>query len=192
MALGLMTSASYAQVTKGAVLIGGGLNFSSTTSSYEFDGKEVENVETKYTDLGLTPKVGYLLTDNIAVGVMVDFSNSKITSTFENSEIESTANGIAAGPFVRYYTALGIFGEAGVGLGSMTTNGGGEDEKDLKSSLFGWNVGLGYAAFLNDHISVEPMIGYGSNSWTTDVDGKDSVEKNAGINFGVSLGIYLQ
>jgi len=163
--------ASLAQFNKGRILLGGDITFSSTTSKTTQTGFPSNSANENR--LQLTPKIGYLIIDNLAVGVDV----SLITSSGGSSTIST----FLAGPFARYYIK-NLFIEGEYSLGSGKTVGS-------KTSLNEWLVGIGYAAFLNDYVAVEPIIEYTNNS----IDYKDLNHKStiAGFVVGVGFQIYL-
>jgi hypothetical protein len=82
----------------------------------------------RYLSFSLYPRVGYLLTDNLAVGADVDFYFSTSSSDYLNvdevktSSSKSQTISIGLGPFVRYYFARSsngksaFYGQATVGF----------------------------------------------------------------------------
>src|SRR5690606_33126714 len=87
-----------------------------------------------------------------------------------NKDIQNT---LLVSPFARYYTPVGLFGEASVGLGNVNIIEQYEGEKDeYKTGVFGWSVGVGYAIFLNEHVSLEPSFSYNNIIGTSDEDSK--------------------
>lgn len=162
---------SHAQFKKGRILLGGDITFSSMTDKTAQAGFSSNSFNE--TRLQLTPKVGYFVIDNLAIGADITF----ITT----SGGLSTTSTFLAGPFVRYYIKnLFIEGEYGFGSGKSG---------DTNTSTTGWTAGIGYAVFLNDYIAIEPTLIYTSNS----IDYNDLNHKStiAGFAAGVGFQIYL-
>lgn len=162
---------SLAQFNQGRMLVGGSASFSSMTYKETFMGSTSPNSTTNR--FSITPKVGYFVINNLAVGLDASFSTeneSTVTTTF------------MAGPFVRYYVKPGLFFQGEYLLGS-----GKED--NTESSISSWSAGIGYAIFLNDHIAIEPTVAYTSNVTKY----KEDNEKDIVTGLAVAIGfqIYL-
>src|SRR5690554_7434983 len=95
---------------EGDVLLEGNISFSSTND---------KNTDVKENSFTFAPKAGYFLTDDFAVGVQLDVTNSKT----EAVALENKENAFGAGVFGRYYFLdLGqrfkTYGELGLGFAS--------------------------------------------------------------------------
>lgn len=182
-----MTIATNAQISKGTMTIGGSIGASFTTSKYSQAGNTV--TLGKNSSFSLGPEVGWFVIDDFLVGAGIDVSTStfKPDGDFADLFEKSTNTSYGIGPFARYYVE-NFFGEASVAFG------GGKialDDEDEKYSHINWSVGAGYAAFLNDHIAIEPRITYRSQSQkgTGDDEVKDV---NSGVYFSVGIQAYLR
>ncbi|WP_122968039.1 hypothetical protein [Proteiniphilum sp. X52] len=130
-----------AQLQKGSTLVGGGIADLSM-------GLGDENV----FNITLTPRVGYFIQDNVAIGGKVG-----LTYTAQPGE---DAYGYSVNAFGRYYFGPDEFDtllkqgrwflEAGAGVG-------GARGVDLG---FNVNFGPGYAYFLSDNVAVEALLLY--------------------------------
>lgn len=128
-----------AQLQKGSTMVGGGIG------SMGFQFGSGANFS-----MNLTPRVGYFIQDNVAIGGKVDlgFHGYKGNHTFDY--------GLNA--FGRYYFGPKEFDtllkegrwfmEAGAGIG-------GKNGAAVGVNL---NVGPGYAYFLNEHVAVEGLV----------------------------------
>jgi outer membrane protein len=176
---------AFAQFNKGRMLVGGSLEFQTTTNKYKYSGNTTTNA--KQTVFSMQPQFGYFIIDNLAIGAGLNVSLSKYKA--DNSDYESTGTVFVFEPMVRYYLPQGIFfqGQFGIGTGKYKDNGNGIDEDKFTRTSFA--LGAGYAIFLNDNIAIEPIIGYGS---TGDKD-KDSKVKDVdnGIFIRVGIQAYL-
>jgi len=128
---------AFSQTEKGAVLLGGALSFQTTSNNSSFV---------------LNPNIGFFPANNFALGLTTSYNYSK------QGNIKSNQLGI--GPFLRYYvgktqTKPFITTEAGYLYNKVET-------PLLESSTngFGFLIGLGFAAFINETVAVEGLTGY--------------------------------
>ncbi|WP_222166482.1 hypothetical protein [Edaphocola aurantiacus] len=153
-----------AQLQKGTFLVGGqlgNLNFGLGSSN---------NVS-----LSLSPKVGYFIQNNLAIGaeVPIGFTAIKGKDPIFNYGI---------GAFGRYYFAPKefnidnvlnkgrFFGEVGVGIAGQT---------DVEVG-FNLRIGAGYAYFLTPNVALETMVRYQGTYGTGNTSGLD-------INLGFQI-----
>lgn len=165
LAMGLSTTLS-AQLQQGTILAAGSISFTSESNS--------ENDDYSETNFSLMPRAGYFITDNIAAGASILFSSS----SFESTGVESDVSAFGFGPFLRYYLESGLYGEVAFDYVSTTFN-----DNDAVTGT--WiTPRVGYAAFLNDHVSVEPSIFYS-------IGGGDLYENLGRFGIAIGFGIYL-
>lgn len=155
---------------EGNVIIEGGLGFSSTN----------EKATDKKTSLfNINPKVGYFMTEDLVLGVEVDFISEKEKIGSADADKIST---IGAGVFARYYfLELGerfkTYTEFGVGFSSSKFNG------DKLGSGIGAGLDLGMNYFLTEKMAISfglaDIISFNSN---TPEGGKATSEFNANFN----------
>ncbi len=157
----VVISTCSAQIPSGTLFVGGSASFSSNSS------KNNQNPDitykTKSTSLNFNPKVGYFITDNIALGIGINFYNSK--SRFEDydltEQIRNKNNSIGINPFGRYYKLLsekvGFFGQFTLSY----TKGRGESNGNIhqKNSSFGASLAPGFVFFATPKIGIETTIG---------------------------------
>lgn len=64
-------------------------------------------------------------------------------------------------------------------------------ETDVR--LFSWQLGAGYAIFLNDHVAIEPLISFRSDRFTfLGNNGADDVtDRSSGLLAGIGFNIFL-
>ena len=103
----VFTLTSDAQTRKGTVLLGAGSEVSNSMDTYN-------NGRKAWTQLNITPKVGYFVQDGVAIGALINFqSNNEDRNDYELN------SGIAEiGVFGRYYVSNNLFSE--IALSSMT------------------------------------------------------------------------
>ncbi len=98
-----------AQTRKGTILLGAGSELTNTA----------------WTDLSISPKVGFFVQDGIAVGALVNFSNQ--SQDFKVSPLDPVAsvtldNSVMdLGIFARYYVSNNLFAEIGLTSRSSIT-----------------------------------------------------------------------
>ena len=157
-AFALICSGAFAQFNQGRSIIGGNLGFNSQT--VKLDANNSTTTQGKITNIAITPQFGYFIIDNLAVGAGVDWTSR--TDKADGSDDKTTTSKFTFNPFVRYYLDPGVFFQGRVGFG-----GGVDKEKNgsttttTKHGVFLWDIGVGYAWFLNDHVSIEPLVKYG-------------------------------
>lgn len=151
--------------SKGDAFISGALNVvSEKTGDAKTNGFIVE------------PKVGYFVSENIAIGAKLGFGTTKIG--------EEKTNNFTAGAFGRYYftpaSQFSVYGQAGLDFTNSKEKPG-----DFKSNEIGANVGLGLSYFLSNHFAIEATwlgLGYSVNN-----NGGHGADKTNSFNFGTDL-----
>lgn len=173
--------------TKGDVFASGSIGYGS-----EKTGENKNNVFT------FSPKAGYFVTNNIAVGVKLGFTSGKDTEQVGPASIETKTNTFEAGAFGRYYftpaSQFSFFGELSAGFNSSKTEIEGVPGES-KSNGFNVGVAPGISYFVSNNIALEAtfgLLGYKTNK--PDVDGAESTDTfNIGANFSdIRFGIVYK
>lgn len=144
--LGLFgTQFAKAQVAKGDILVGGNVNFSTSTSKP--DG--VSDTKSTTTNFGISPKVGFALSDKWMVGVFAGTNFNTDKDEVAGVETKDQVNIITPGVFVRNYHVLGgskfaFFGEANVGYGFGTSKTDGTETGKVTSLQVNVLPGISY------------------------------------------------
>lgn len=136
-AIAVFTSSSiYAQISKGSVLLGGGIGYNSQENKQE--GSTIEN---KTSNFYVSPAIGIAVKENLIVGGDLSFSSQMQ----ENGSNETTNKYYGAGIYMRKYLPIAnrfyIFGQGRVGANIFdgeTTQG-----TDYISTNKGYNVNVG-------------------------------------------------
>lgn len=160
-----------AQTDQGGWLLSGASDLGFTS------GKQNNDQEDSQSNFGLDVQGGYFVMDNLAAGLMIGFNSTSMG--------DASSSNFGVGPFVRYYAPFKLFGQLSYKFGSSKTDNG-TSNSTLKTGDFG--IGVGYALFLNDHVAIEPMLGYHLTSLKADVDGAESV---SGGQFGINIGVAV-
>jgi len=181
-----MSSVAYAQFTKGTIMAGGSLGASFNTNKTEA-GNTTTTTGTTNT-VNFFPQAGYFVIDNLAVGAGINLSSS--TTKFNGTNNKTTISSASFAPFARYYYQK-FYGQFSFNVGSGNNkNTNGNVTTDNKFSTSGWSLAAGYAYLLNEHVAVEPQIGYGSASQKAKVSGNKNID--SGLFIRIGLQIYLR
>jgi len=185
-----MSTAVYAQFTKGTIMAGGSFGASFNTDKTKSGNTTVTNGTNN--SISLFPQAGYFIMDNLAVGAGIDLGIS--SSKAQGSNNKSTSTSIALAPFARYYYQK-LYGQFAFNLGTGNNKfTSGNTTTDNGYSTSGWSLAVGYAHLLNEHVAVEPQIGYGSTNQKYDaVGGTPSyTNKEPGLFIRIAFQIYLK
>lgn len=151
----LVVFAASAQISQGTILVG-----ASTNAGYTSYNEDVGD----YSQFNISLKGGYFVAENFVLGI--NFGYTKIEEASETT----------VGAFGRYYVNGKFF--AGVGFNSTSIDFGG----DSNASVTTIPLEVGYAAFINDVVAIEPSLNY-------TIIGGDLEGASFGLNIGLS--IYL-
>ena len=156
--------------SKGDVFVSGAFSIGSEkTGDDKSSGFEIE------------PKVGYFVTENIAIGGKLGFASYKAEDTFGDTDDLSA---LTVGAFGRYYmtpaSQFSLFGQLGFDYSSI-------DDKlaDVQENEIGLNLGLGLSYFVSNNWSIEATwagLGYTSND-----NGGNGAEKTNSFGLGADL-----
>ena len=168
--------------SKGDVFISGSFGFGSQKYTAGGNYKE-DNFE-------VMPRVGYFVSENIALGLGLGYSTSSVQVT-ENAD-ESKVNTIAAQAFGRYYftpaSQFSVFGQLSVEYASV-------DFDPVKVNGFGVALAPGVNYFLSKNFALEASWGVLSYaSAKADVTGAESsTDFNLGLDLdNINLGLVYK
>ncbi|WP_336070945.1 MULTISPECIES: outer membrane beta-barrel protein [unclassified Mesoflavibacter] len=162
---------------KGDLFISGSVTFSNESTG-----------DVKDNAFEVAPKVGYFLSENIALGAKVGYTTSKI----DNGTADANNNAFAVGVFGRYYftpaSKFSLFGELAADYMSYDN----EYPTVVEGDGFGANLGAGLNYFVSSNFSIEAGVGVlGFNS--TKADGADDATNTfsvggdwTNVTFGVN------
>lgn len=177
----------HAQLEQGNFMLGTdlGSGLASTTSSGLFSMNFGLNDGAGF-DLGLSPKAGYFIRDEMVIGAIVNLGFSKSPSSSGNST-ETTVYGVQG--FGRYYLSPGevdlgnlvntgqFFVEANAGIAGVNVTGG------PTTNGFAFGFGPGYSYFLNSSVAVEGGLKYNGLLG----GGNTNYQHSLGINVGIQI-----
>ncbi|WP_300569030.1 outer membrane beta-barrel protein [Flavobacterium sp.] len=165
-------STSAAGFSKGDVFVSGGVGISSTKTG-----------DAKTNGFNFSPKAGYFVTENIAVGLALGFASTK-------DEDDTKDTNFSAGAFGRYYftpsSQFSVFGQLGVNMNNTKHEeviGGTTFE--AKANGFDVKLAPGISYFVSDHFAIEATFGaLGYETSKPDADGAESTD-----TFGLNLNL---
>jgi len=137
--------------------------------------------DVKSSGFEITPKVGFFVTENIAIGGKLGFSSYKAENGVADTADQSA---FTVGGFGRYYftpaSDFSLFGELGIDYSSI-------DNKlaDVKENEIGANLGLGLSYFVSSNFAIEATwagLGFASND-----NGGDGADKTNTFGLGANL-----
>jgi hypothetical protein len=125
-----ITFYSQAQVSKGTILLGGNVGFSSQKTNDPLSNPP----EYKTTYVSLNPSIGKAIKDNLVAGIDLTYAYSKTSQTNSGVTADNKTNSFGLGVFLREYTPLGkgfsVFTQERLGGSySKTTTNGTENSK---------------------------------------------------------------
>lgn len=174
---------AHAQTEQGSMLVGGDVSLDFATNKADVGGTSVDIGKT--TEIEFSPQFGYFIKDGLAIGAEVLYQSTKFEA---DGGGESTSSLVGIGPFVKYYLESGIFGQANFGFGSAKNDFGSGETKYSAST---WRLGVGYAAFLNDNVAIEPMLSYGSDRLKEKDSDPEVIQIDNSFRISVGFTIFL-
>jgi outer membrane protein len=174
---------------KGSVLVGGSMAINFGNTKYEYSS---QTSKSKLSSFQFTPEVGFFAGNGFALGISLDYNTETQKSDQDNSSNKVTSTDYLAGPFIRLYTKGGLFFMGNYSFGKSITkykySGGSESDENNVSK---WKLGIGYAAFLNDHVALEPSLSYQGFSLKEDENDSDLTYSTGQVVIGLGFSIYL-
>ena len=194
-----------AQTTKGSILLGAsstlnlangetdtdimGIGFSTVKYKSDAQGYNEPDPD-KINSFNLSPKVGYFIIDNLALGL--DFSYALSKRTNGATEVKNTAQLFSVGPFIRYYYPTPrvlpfaeLYGAFGTLKNTFESNVG---DNVTKSGVTTLGVGAGIAVPLSEKFTFDVSLGYRSTIVKLKEDNPNDNRTVTGT-FGLKLGV---
>jgi hypothetical protein len=168
--------AGFSQTGKGSVLLGGTINFTSTSSN----GDGQFGSDSKSTLFTLNPMVGIFPVNNFAVILNTDY----VSATYSEGGNSSSGHTLQIGPLLRYYfpasESVKIFAGAGVGFGSG---------ENTTSTMYQFQAGPAF--YISRILALEFNVNYqtGNVKYSNDMYNTTSKESQFGISVGFM--VYL-
>jgi hypothetical protein len=183
----VFTGTTFGQLTKGHWLVGGSGRFYSYKNNYQTSAFTSNG---KYSQIDLSPNVGYFLADKFALGLKSTISSVRgnFTVIGGSGQGESSGQRYLFGAFGRYYfleteKQINILVDVSYQTGII------RGLNDTKGTLNNFSVSAGPVIYFNSSVGIEFLLGY-----ATDLEEYSSQvlkEKRNGIQFSIGLQIHL-
>jgi len=167
-----------AKIKDGTVMLGGNL-----TGSYQKYNKKTTNEKGDLITARFTTKSGYFFWPDIAVGLnaSLEYTSVNVDSTLYGKR----STDLLAGPFIRYYWNSGLFAEVNLNAGIRSVKG------DIKSDIKSGAIGLGYAFFLSEQITIEPLLSFDYRQNQVTINNVTSKDTQFGPILSIGVQAYL-
>ncbi|KAA2218833.1 outer membrane beta-barrel protein [Maribacter flavus] len=182
-------------IEKGQLSLSGAaaLNFRSYEIGAMNDQREVNT-----TGVQIAPHLGYLVKDNLQIGLGLRYAHNKNENAFlsptTNNIIYSTSNSIGATPYIRFYKGIGkqlsLYVQGEMGYDRIWTNT--DDPIDSGNESKGYNMFLGIRPgityFIGNKWALESSIGaLGYSYYETEYeDGRSTKLDSFNLNLDAS------
>ncbi len=173
---------SSSQLTKGHWLVGGTGKIFSYKNNFT---SPTYNSDANYTEIDLSPNIGYFITDKIAFGIRPSFNSFK-------GEVTTAGGGSTnvqrywLGPFGRFYflneeSPTNILLDASYQFGFYNFTG-------QKGKLRNVNISAGPVVYFNSTVGIEFLLGY-----RYELEDIDQIRKDIkkGFQFSIGLQVHL-
>jgi len=209
--LGILLSLGLnAQTEKGRLITGlsSNLNLSSSSlmgisfasSKYHSDDPNFEEAAADQVfAINLSPRVGYFLMDNFAIGLDLNYAYNQ-EKNGENSNLYKQS-AFTAGPFLRYYYPLSesyLFGEVYSSYGKLQTSYDYADnsifeDTEYETLILNYGLAVGLSLPLTDMTFFDCAIGYNAYRFSPqDEDSEyDEYTTQQGLNLKLGFSILL-
>ncbi len=183
----LFTSASYSQINKGSVLLGGNIGFSTS---------KTKDTSLENNSVSISPVIGIAIKQDLIVGINFSYAHNKNNLYVTSSQVEGESYG--AGIFLRKYIPLGkgfyLFGETGLNyLNSSDTYTYPSQKNELKVQTITINLYPGVSYAISKKLQLEfglPQLVTLGYSTTRDVVNGATTQKTNGVNFNASASSF--
>jgi len=193
-------STGYAQVTQaGNFMIGSTLGLSSAQSritQINTAGEESEETPSS-TQFSIAPSIGYFILDELAVGIGMDYTFSKVDNTSEDFTRDSD---LLFGPFARYFFLTtddsALFLEANFGFGNARDDKeiGGQTQK-INTNIFALGFGPGFTVVSSGAVGIEALVKYNfaKSDFDTEIAGikQQTISRTNQFDFSVGFRYYF-
>jgi hypothetical protein len=190
----------FGQMTDGGnFVVGASLGLSSANSKITQDvgSGESEGEGPVTSQFSISPKVGYFIIDQLAIGIGLDYTRSLIKEPNEDRNLDSD---LLFGPFARYYLPVAndaaIFLEGSFGFGNATDNlliGG--QTQNISTNIFAIGFGPGLTVFSDQGFGISAIIkyNYARSDFDTDIGGiqQSTITKTNQFDFSVGIAYYF-
>ena len=199
-----LQSIAKAQISKGSVLLGGGVSMAKLKS----DNSIPTFPENDQKHLSINPAVGIAVKENLVFGVQLNYGKSENSQLYSSSDLqESDYSTYGGGIFLRQYLVLGkgfyAFGQGDLSYGHQENTNNYRSPNVSNSSSFkekGWSIGLNlspgisYAVNKKFHLEVgfANLLGFNLNKSRINYvsNGNQYKQEKNGFGFNTNAGNF--
>ena len=168
----------------GRFIVGGNFMFDGSETKVKRGGSSSSEAVSNEISFDINSRAAYFVLKGLALGLNVSFDYSDSEFIFNDESQGAVKNKfITFGPFARYYFNNDLFVEGSFGFSKSTNDDG---TRDVESNLFNYQIGVGYAFFLNNHVSVEPVVSYVRDKFSQDNSDTDVITNRFVIGIGLT------
>lgn len=158
--------------SQGNFMMGGTLGFSTADSNVEIEanGSTINNNGTRATQFNISPRIGYFIVDNFALGIGMDYTLNRIREPIDLSDPDTDYeteydSDLLFGPFGRVYFPIAsdkaFFLQGNFGFGSSQDRiSVGEDPQTTSTDVIAASFGPGFTIYSSDAIGIEAIVKY--------------------------------
>lgn len=176
---------------QGNFIIGSLVGFSTANSKVSTGGVETNGLSAY--QFSVTPDVGYFFADNLAAGLGIDFTRSRI----QQPDLDETDDSdLLFGPFLRYYLPMqdytAFFLTANFGFGNSTdVQWIGASRQSVRTNIFAAGVGPGFTVYSPGGLGLEAIFkyNYARSKFDTEISGVAASSTTRTNQFALSLGL---
>ncbi len=165
-ACSLVSTLAQAQIESGAIAIGGTFSINSQNSTQKFaNGSTGSNIESDRNSFQISPRIGYFISNSMAVGLGIRYQRSKFERVDVNDVItnENTLSEFFINPYLEKYIGISenLFFISSlnvlVGSGKSKQNIPAGIESDINT--FNINLSPGFGYFISKKFLVTAIFG---------------------------------
>lgn len=178
-------------IKKRSILLGGDSKLNFTTLKSKIDSRDIS----KTTNIDFSPKIGFFITDNSALGFELPFTYTSEES--ERNDEKYTSSSFTFAPFIRRYFGtnnIRPYLEGQIGYGHVNTEytlpsffNGSTSPDELSANLFLYEIEAGIGVFLNEMVSLDIALGYASTSTKFNDDNIMRIVSGFGLGVGIVI-----
>lgn len=184
---------------QGNFLIGSTLGFSTAGSRIiqnEGDSQN-EGEGPSSVQLSISPKIGYFIIDNVALGLGMDYTLNRVDQP-NNDEITDTD--LLFGPFARYFLPIGediaLVAETTFGFGrSSDTQQITGQSQNIGTNIFAFGIGPGITVVSDSGIGISAVFkyNYARSEFDTNIDNiqRQTITRTNAFDFSIGFQYYF-
>ncbi len=176
---------------QGNFLVGALTGISTAHSKVSTGGVETEGLSAY--QFSIAPNVGYFFADNLAAGLGVDFTRSRVQ---QPDQEETDDSDLLFGPFLRYYLPVeeqvALFLAANFGFGNSTdVQDIAGSRQSIRTNIFAAGVGPGITVYAPGGLGLEAILKYNfaRSKFDTEIAGVSASSTTRTNQFALSLGL---